>query len=248
MAHILVIDDEPNIRKMVGLALEQSGHIVEEAADGIEGLEKFGDGGGWGLALLDQRMPGLEGLDVLRQMNALNPRARVIFMTAFATLDLALDAMEKGATDFLRKPFSLDTLRGAVEAGLRHHPVAAPSDGARRLGLMTLNGFLIEPLHQAAKRRSGEIQQTVAVRAPNGNLTPCVVVFPPDLVEQVHRSLGDTDWPVSDRFWQEMADEMLAHHLWHNASVPMGAFLRRGDYAPHLDRWLGAVSGKRRAA
>ncbi|HEY3413987.1 MAG TPA: response regulator [Armatimonadota bacterium] len=248
MANILVIDDEPNIRTMVRMALEQRGDRVEEADDGLDGLEQYGDGAGWDVVLLDQRMPGIEGLDVLRQMKRLAPRANVVMMTAFGTLDLAVDAMAAGATDFLRKPFSLEMLRGAVEAAQRHHAVATPEPGENRLVFTTFNGYRIEPLREPAKRRSGEIQQTAAVRAPNGNLTPCVVVFPPDLVEQIHRKVGDSDWPVMDRFWQGLAEEMLAHYVWHNASVPIGAFLRRGDYGPYLDHWLNAVSGDRQAA
>lgn len=248
MAHILVIDDEPNIRMMVRMALEQTGDRVEEAIDGIEGLDKFGAGAGWDVVLLDQRMPGLEGLEVLRQIKRLAPRSAVVMMTAYGTLDLAVDAMAAGATDFLRKPFPLETLRGAVQAAQRRHAVVAPQEGGTSLGFTTLNGYRIEPLREPATRRSGEIQQTVAVRAPNGNLTPCVVVFPPDLVEKIRHKVGDSDWPVSDRFWQGLAEEMLAHYIWDNACVPMGAFLRRGDYAPYLDHWLGAVAGNLHAA
>src|SRR5689334_9257581 len=114
MARILMVDDEHNIRMMIRLALQHDGHTVEAAADGSEGLEKFGDGSAWDLVLLDQRMPGLEGMAVLRQMRYYDADARVIMITAFGTVDLAVDAMKAGATDFLRKPFTADTLRGAI--------------------------------------------------------------------------------------------------------------------------------------
>lgn len=119
MARILIIDDENNIRRMLKLALAQNGHTVETASDGYEGLERFGnDGADWDLVLLDQRMPGLEGLEVLREMRRRNPLARVLMITAFGTIDLATDAMAAGATDFLRKPFAIETLRSAVAAAL----------------------------------------------------------------------------------------------------------------------------------
>jgi DNA-binding NtrC family response regulator len=119
MARILIIDDESNIRMMLRLALQHVGHTVETAADGPEGLEKFGEGGAaWDVALLDQRMPGMEGLEVLREMRRRDPDARIIMITAFGTIDLAEEALQAGATDFLRKPFTVDTLRGAVQAAL----------------------------------------------------------------------------------------------------------------------------------
>ena len=123
MARILIVDDENNIRMMVRLALQHVGHTVETAADGTEGLQKFGSGSSFDLVLLDQRMPGMEGLDVLKQMRYQHPAAKIIMATAFGTIDLAVDAMKSGATDFLRKPFTAETLRGAVQtASKRNRP------------------------------------------------------------------------------------------------------------------------------
>ena len=78
MAQILVIDDEANIRTMIRLALQHAGHSVTAAAEGQDGLEKFGDGSEWDLVLVDQRMPGLQGLDVLRDMLARAPETRAM--------------------------------------------------------------------------------------------------------------------------------------------------------------------------
>src|SRR5688572_8246742 len=118
MARILVVDDEHNVRLMIRLALQHVGHTVALAADGPEGLDKFGDGTAWDLTLLDHRMPGIEGLEVLREMRRRDVNAKVIMITAFGTIDLAIEAMKAGAMDFLRKPFKADTLRGTVQAVL----------------------------------------------------------------------------------------------------------------------------------
>src|ERR1051326_4933568 len=67
MARVLIIDDETNIRVMIKLALRGAGHSVGMASDGREGLETFQDGVRWDLVLLDQRMPGMEGIEVLRE-------------------------------------------------------------------------------------------------------------------------------------------------------------------------------------
>ena len=142
MSRILVVDDESNIRLMLRLALSASGHEVETAADGLEALEKFGDGAAFDLVLLDQRMPAMEGIEVLRAMKERDSRARVIMVTAFGTVDLALAAGRAGATNFLRKPFTTDVLRGAVTAALANDSSpTSDEDEYAGLGDATVNGF-----------------------------------------------------------------------------------------------------------
>ena len=102
MARILVIDDEKNIRTMVGLALKHEGYAVDLAEDGRSGLNTFGGGEDFDLVLLDQRMPELDGLEVLHEMRRRKPDTRVVMITAFGTIELAVDAMKSGAADFLR--------------------------------------------------------------------------------------------------------------------------------------------------
>src|SRR6266436_8679599 len=124
---ILIIDDEENIRRVTRLTLQAAGYEVGEAGDGERGLEAFGDGSGWDAVLLDQRMPGMDGLETLRQINERDATARVIMATAYASIELAVDAMKLGATDFVRKPMTPETLRNAVAAALtkeRQEPTA----------------------------------------------------------------------------------------------------------------------------
>src|SRR4029453_3949462 len=115
---ILIIDDEARIRRMIRLTLETAGYEVGEAGDGTQGLEIFGDGSAWDAVLLDQKMPGLDGLETLRRIKGRAPGARGIMGTAFASIELAVDAMKLGATDFVRKPMTPEVLRGAVTAAL----------------------------------------------------------------------------------------------------------------------------------
>ena len=116
---ILIVDDEAHIRQMMRLTLEAAGYQVQEAADGASGLALFGDGREVAVVLLDQKMPGIDGLETLRQLKDRVPDVCVIMVTAFASIDLAVDAMRLGATDFLRKPMTPEALRGAAAAALR---------------------------------------------------------------------------------------------------------------------------------
>ncbi|HXQ70804.1 MAG TPA: response regulator, partial [Pyrinomonadaceae bacterium] len=75
---ILIVDDEEHIRRMMRLTLEAAGYSVGEAGDGLEGVKLYGDGSNWDLVVLDQRMPGIDGLETLRRLKTGNPGARVV--------------------------------------------------------------------------------------------------------------------------------------------------------------------------
>jgi YesN/AraC family two-component response regulator len=110
---ILIVDDEKNIRLALSMALEKLDIPVETAATGEEALEKVAQTG-YGLMLLDLRMPGLDGMEVLRQVAQQRPEIKVIIITAYGSIDLAVEAMKLGAVDFLQKPFDATQVREMV--------------------------------------------------------------------------------------------------------------------------------------
>ena len=109
----LIVDDEKNIRLALSRALEQLDIPVETAASGEEALEKLA-AGGYGVMLLDLRLPGVDGMEVLRQVTQEQPEIRVIIITAYGSIDLAVEAMKLGAVDFLQKPFEVARVREMV--------------------------------------------------------------------------------------------------------------------------------------
>ncbi len=245
MARILVVDDENNIRMMVRLALQHVGHQVETAADGTEGLEKFGNGSNYDLVLLDQRMPGLEGLDVLKQMRYHHPQAKIIMATAFGTIDLAVDAMKAGATDFLRKPFTAETLRGAVQSTLQEVPNTEHRTPNTRTGVTfgstTINGFRIEFQAGSGEHVGGGFRQVFTVRSPGGENKICTVVLPSYITELVKAHADCEQFPGNDRFWQALCEEALANYLWQNAELPAGAQMRIEELSTGLRRFVDTV-------
>jgi YesN/AraC family two-component response regulator len=110
---ILIVDDEKNIRLALAMALEQLDIPVETAASGEEALEKVAQAG-FALMLLDLRMPGVDGMEVLRQVSQRLPDLKVIIITAYGSIDLAVEAMKLGAVDFLQKPFDVTQVREMV--------------------------------------------------------------------------------------------------------------------------------------
>jgi len=115
----LVVDDDPGVRYTLREILESEGLEVAEAEDGLAALAEA-EAGHPDLVLTDLRMPGLDGMDVLRRMVALSPAPRVVLITAHGSERQAVEAMKAGAYDYFRKPFETDELialvRRAVEA------------------------------------------------------------------------------------------------------------------------------------
>ncbi len=244
MARLLVIDDENNIRMMLRLALTHVGHAIEVAADGYEGLEKFDDGAAWDLVLLDQRMPGMDGLEVLRTIRDRAPAARVIMITAFGTIDLAAEAMEAGATEFLRKPFTIETLRGAVDAALAGRPPNEATEFSPipiSFDTMTVNGFRLRSTPGVTQGMSGEISDTFTIVTLTGHEQTRRVVVPAYIVELVKSYADRDDLPGGERFWQALCGEALANYLWQNADVPEGDSVTVDDLTSGLKHWIDAV-------
>ncbi|MBV8816194.1 MAG: response regulator [Verrucomicrobia bacterium] len=128
MKRILIVDDEPNVRLNYRITLEVEGHQVIETASGTEALKRL-KLGKFDLAILDMRMPGMSGLDLLAAMRAQKIRTPAIIVTAYSDVPNAVRAIQLGASDFLQKPLRPDDLRRvANEVMLRNSEPAAPSD------------------------------------------------------------------------------------------------------------------------
>ena len=252
MARILVIDDESNIRLMVRIALQAVGHQVETASDGLEGLMKFGSGTDWDLVLLDQRMPGIQGLEVLEEMRRIDPRARVMMITAFGTIDLAAAAIQAGAADFLRKPFTTDVLRGAVQSALDGVSPSPEREETRQiapayapLNTASINGFRIASsngmgVEGEAAESGGAVRHSFIVRGPDGD-NRCEVLLPGYFVELVKAHADCDRIPDAEYFWLWLCEEALANHLWQNAEVPPNGHLQVDELTTGLRRWVDAV-------
>ena len=116
-ANILVIDDEETMRDSCQQALSRSGNIVEVAEEGTKGLEMLGKES-FDLVILDLKMPGLSGMEVLKRIKEDEPEVVVVVITGYATVESAVEAMKAGAYDFIPKPFTPESLRMIVNRAL----------------------------------------------------------------------------------------------------------------------------------
>ena len=110
---ILVIDDEDNMRHMLSKMLERAGYLADTAADGEQGLAML-ERQPFDFVLCDIKMPKMDGMEFLRQCRRTKIGSTVIMMSAYGTIDLAVQAMQLGAYDFITKPFKADEVLLAV--------------------------------------------------------------------------------------------------------------------------------------
>ena len=115
---ILVIEDESRIQAFLARGLEAEGYTVVAAGDGRAGLD-LATGARWDLVVLDLLLPGLNGLQVLRELQRVKPELPVVILSARTDVQTKLRGFELGATDYLAKPFSLDELLARIRARLR---------------------------------------------------------------------------------------------------------------------------------
>jgi DNA-binding NtrC family response regulator len=122
-AKILVIDDEEAMRDSCQQTLSRDDNKVETAEDGLKGLAML-EKESFDVIILDLKMPGLSGMEVLKRIKEDDPDAMVIVITGYATVESAVEAMKKGAYDFIPKPFTPDSLRVIVKRALERRELA----------------------------------------------------------------------------------------------------------------------------
>jgi two-component system response regulator HydG len=131
MSRILVIDDDGAVRDSTERMLRTAGYTVQGAATGEDGLA-LARGGAYDVILSDLQMPGLSGLDVLRELRAVRVDSAFIIMTGFGTIDTAVEAMKLGAVDYVQKPFFRDELVMRVRSASERRQLARQVDLLQR--------------------------------------------------------------------------------------------------------------------
>ena len=114
---ILIVDDEPSMRLALSESLESCGYEICTSEDGVDALKKFHDDR-FSVVITDMRMPKMSGMEVLRGIKKISPRTPVIVITAYGTVNTAIEAMKEGASDFIMKPFSLEHLESVIKGAV----------------------------------------------------------------------------------------------------------------------------------
>jgi len=164
MSDILLVEDKESLRHVIRLTLENAGYTVTESADARTAVNEISTTR-YRLVLTDLRMPHGSGLDVLRAARAADPDVPVILMTAFGSIDEAVQAMKDGAHDFLQKPVDSNHLlllveRALDQARLRNENILLREDWSRRYGFPRIIGE-----SEVMKRAVGETQRVALTEA-----------------------------------------------------------------------------------
>lgn len=162
-AQILVVDDEVNLRRVLGAVLERAGYDVLVAGDGNEGLAVLANHH-IDVVVTDLRMPGVDGMALLREAQRIDPDIPVILLTAYSTVDNAVEALKSGAFDYLTKPFEQSDVLSIVDKAVQTRRIAEREthrssvvsvwEGSTVVGTSPAATRLMHSLEEAARRES----------------------------------------------------------------------------------------------
>jgi DNA-binding NtrC family response regulator len=117
-ARILIVDDDENIRKALATILEEEGYQVDSAENAKQAIEKTNKNF-YNLALIDIRLPDMEGIELLTKMRDTTPKMRKVIITGYPTLQNAIEAVNKGADAYIVKPFDIDEILKTIREQLK---------------------------------------------------------------------------------------------------------------------------------
>ena len=173
ISRILVVDDEESVRYSFKRFLKDPHYKVDTAKNGSEALAKITKDR-YDLVILDIRLPDQSGLDVLREIKAIDPKAIVLIITAFGTTEVAIEATKLGAYDYILKPFDIPTIKNLIEEGLkcnhlmRTQVVIETPEGKDQLGDITIgNSMAMQAVYKMIGRVAG-IDVNILIRGESG--------------------------------------------------------------------------------
>ncbi|MFO0615848.1 MAG: sigma-54 dependent transcriptional regulator [Polyangiaceae bacterium] len=223
---ILIVDDEANARAALSEILREEGYATETAADGFKALGKIADFGP-DLVLTDLKMPGLDGLGLLDRVREILPTSTVVVMTAFGTIPNAVEAVQRGAYDYLTKPLDFQALANVVARAVERSRLVQENARLReRLRDRNPTGHIIgsHPKMLAVIKMAEQVaasRATVLIRGDTGTGKELIA-------ELVHRGSPRRDKPLVRLNCAALSESLLESELFgHERGAFTGAVARR---------------------
>ncbi len=146
--NILIVDDDTDFRQSISKALRGSGYRTDEASSGKGAIEKAASDR-FDIVLLDLMMPDMSGIDVLTELRRIRPKTKVIMITAFATINNAVESIKRGASDYISKPFKINELLTTIRRVLEEVKF---EEGIEKLDLDSALFSLSSPIRRGIMR------------------------------------------------------------------------------------------------
>ncbi len=240
-SNILIVDDESTILKMMELVLANAGYSVTTATSGQKALELYGTGGSTDLVITDFKMPGMTGIELESEILKRDPSAKVLIVSDFGGIDTALEALNKGAMDFLRKPFTPECLRDAVrsviERDIKQSPVTAV---CREFSHQSINGSSFELKSKEIDEQFGDINCNFEITTQTG-VQDLVVVMPAFVQELVKAYIDSEDVPCGGRFFEAICEETVSAALRDNNGVPPSGTIVIDNLTKEVQKWIDSM-------
>jgi len=235
-ARLLVVDDEPHQRDMLQSILGRAGFAVTTAVDGGQALERLAEQA-FDLLLTDQRMPGMDGLALLEELRSSRPELPVVLMTAYGSVASAVEAMKRGAADYITKPFERDELVLVLNKVLRQRRLEDEVRALRgalreryRLGGIIGRSATMQELFSLIERVAGA-EIPVLIRGESGTGKELVA-------RAIHQQSGRADGPFVALNCAAVPETLLEAEFF---GYERGAFT--GAARPHAGRFEQAQGG-----
>ena len=224
---VLIVDDEPSIRKSLSGLLSDEGFNVTTAANGYEAL-KIIDADSPDLILLDIWMPGIDGLDTLKEIKKHNPHIQVIIITGHGTIETAVQATKSGAFDFIEKPLSFDKVVVAINNALNFRRLEEENQYLRKKTLEKHSITGNSPATQALIKQITRVAPNdswVLITGENGTGKELVA-------RTIHQLSGRSEEPFIDVSCAVITDDMIESELFghEKGAFPGAATKSRGKF------------------
>ena len=164
---VLVVDDQDSVRELLTAVLTEDGLDVDTAPDGKTAIRKVGEGF-HDLVLMDIRMPGLDGVEALREIKAVSPGTAVIMMTAYASVETAVSTMKLGAFDYVTKPIDIDEVRAAIGRFTERPDEPEPGEATLEAGEDVIGASRVWRETLETAHRAAESDATVLLLGESG--------------------------------------------------------------------------------
>jgi len=166
MTKVLVVDDDESISQNLKTLLEELGYISETAYNGEEALRKIREDY-YDIALIDLLLPDMDGLQVLMEVKKVSPTTAIIIITAFGTIPNAVEAIKRGASDYITKPFRIDDLLTRIKKVIEEQRIIYEAD-AEMLSILShpIRRSVISLLAKHRRMKFTDLARAVGIRDP----------------------------------------------------------------------------------